>query len=177
MQRQDLGCTRHGSEGAPSPPCTVPAFQVLARELWCTSLTFTELFLKQRQEQSRRGETPPRAPRVSPGSRNAQSTSTYQITVAGLVLMLPSGSKASPRASQCGCVGPRSPENCSLAPDVCRAPCKHCHQCHQCHLSKAFKFCICTNLKSCSKATKLHLVFHQNQVKLQRLPKVHGKGS
>lgn len=128
MQRQDSVCARRGSEGAPSPPRTVPAFQILARELLCTSLTFTELFLKQPQEQSRCWDMLPRVPRVSPRSCNAQSTSTYQITAAGLVLMLPSGFKASPRASQCGCVGPRSPENYRLTPGVCRAPCKHCHQ-------------------------------------------------
>ena len=78
-------------------------------------LTFVELFLKQRREQSpgsptdapkqsssssgRRQEMLPRGPRVSPGSNNAQSASTYRIIAAGLGAMLPSGFKSSPRSS------------------------------------------------------------------------------
>lgn len=130
IQRQDSVCARRGSEGAPSPPCTAPAFYFLARDFSSTPLTFVELFLKQRRERSlgspttapkqsgssggRCWEMPLRGPQLGPGSCDAQSTGTDPTIRAGLVVMLPSGFKASPRASpsvparQHGCLSSRS---------------------------------------------------------------------
>lgn len=96
----------------------------------------------------------PQSPWVTPQSSEHQhlpnSSSWFGGDAAQSVQSIP---KNIPWSRECGCHSPACPRNDGVAPDVCRAPCKH--RPDAClgsllpsFLSKPFGFHICTNLKS-----------------------------
>lgn len=105
---------------------------------------------------------------------DTRSTSAHPTVRAGLVATLPSITES---IAQHSSLGPRSPGNYSAGLPANTVTSFEVLWGSFSFLSKAFKFRLCTNLKSCSKATESRPDFHQTQVKVQPLLKVHGKGS